>query len=648
MSSIPAGLIVNVTPAVLAAGGTSLNGTGLMLDNSSRIPVGTVASFNSALAVQNYFGVASKQAAEAAIVFAGFSNATILPSVMLMAQYYQTAVAAYLRGGNISGLSIAALQTISGTLNISIDGYAHNAASLNLSAATSFSNAAGIIQTAINAALSSAASVTGAIAASTFSVTASIAGNVMTVTAVASGTVVNGAAITGTGVSASTTVTGQLTGTAGGIGTYAINISQVVASTTVSGTYGTVTVTAVSSGALAVGQTLTGAGVTAGTIITQLGTGTGGNGTYFVNLTQTVASEALTANPTAATVIYDSVAGAFVITSGITGTASTIAAATGSTAASLGLTVATGAVISAGAAPVTPATFMNQLIVVNSAWANFMSIFDPDGGGGNAQKQLFAAWKNTQNNRFAYFCWDPDASPAASNNAASSLGQLLKASNDSGTMLIWEGGSTQDSGYCAFALGWGSAINYNQTNGRATFAFKSQAGLIANVTDPTTSGNLLANGYNFYGAFATATQGFVEEYNGSITGPYLWADSYETQIWMNTSFQTQLMTLLANSLSVPFTVAGAGLIQQTCQTVIQLGLAFGAFAPNTLTPGQIAQVNAQAGANIAGSLQSQGYYLQVNIPGQNVQIARGPWSIIFWYLDRNAVQQINLSSIMVP
>lgn len=56
----------------------------------------------------------------------------------------------------------------------------------------------------------------------------------------------------------------------------------------------TLTVTAVASGTLAVGQPVSGAGVAAGTVITGLGTGTGGTGTYTVNNSQTVASEALT------------------------------------------------------------------------------------------------------------------------------------------------------------------------------------------------------------------------------------------------------------------------------------------------------------------------------------------------------------------
>ena len=59
----------------------------------------------------------------------------------------------------------------------------------------------------------------------------------------------------------------------------------------ISGT--TLTVSAVAYGFLAVGQTVTGAGVTASTTITGLGSGSGGLGTYTVNNSQSVGSEAL-------------------------------------------------------------------------------------------------------------------------------------------------------------------------------------------------------------------------------------------------------------------------------------------------------------------------------------------------------------------
>ena len=138
------------------------------------------------------------------------------------------------------------------------------------------------------------ASVTGAVAASTASVTGSIAGQVLTVTAVGSGTLVPGGTLSGTGVTAGTQIVSQISGTPGGIGTYYVSIQQTVASTTISETYGTLTVSAVGSGALAVGDSFTGTGVVAGTTITALGTGTGGTGTYIVNNNTVVSSTTLT------------------------------------------------------------------------------------------------------------------------------------------------------------------------------------------------------------------------------------------------------------------------------------------------------------------------------------------------------------------
>lgn len=61
----------------------------------------------------------------------------------------------------------------------------------------------------------------------------------------------------------------------------------------ISGT--TLTVSSVAYGSLDIGATIFGAGVTAGTKITALGTGSGGAGTYTVSQTQTVASENMAA-----------------------------------------------------------------------------------------------------------------------------------------------------------------------------------------------------------------------------------------------------------------------------------------------------------------------------------------------------------------
>lgn len=142
----------------------------------------------------------------------------------------------------------------------------------------------------------SATSSASALAGATASATGTIAGNVFTAVSALSGTFVNGSVLSGTNVVTGTTIVSQLTGPAGGLGTYLLSTGeQTVASTTVTATYGVLTVGGTVTGAFAVGQTLSGSSVTANTSITQLGTGTGVAGTYYTNVSQTLSSQAINA-----------------------------------------------------------------------------------------------------------------------------------------------------------------------------------------------------------------------------------------------------------------------------------------------------------------------------------------------------------------
>jgi hypothetical protein len=72
------------------------------------------------------------------------------------------------------------------------------------------------------------------------SFTGSISGNILTVTAIASGAIAQGQTLSGTGITAGTKITQFLTGAGGNInetGTYQLNISQTVASTTITAYY---------------------------------------------------------------------------------------------------------------------------------------------------------------------------------------------------------------------------------------------------------------------------------------------------------------------------------------------------------------------------------------------------------------------------
>lgn len=133
--------------------------------------------------------------------------------------------------------------------------------------------------------------------------TASISGTTMTVTQLFSGTIAVGQQVFGVGVDQETVITALGTGT-GGTGTYTVSNSQTAASGrynsaqincvftgSTSGT--TLTVSAVSSGTLHAGMTITNSTLSTKTVITALGTGTGGAGTYTISNSQTVGSSTM-------------------------------------------------------------------------------------------------------------------------------------------------------------------------------------------------------------------------------------------------------------------------------------------------------------------------------------------------------------------
>jgi Protein of unknown function (DUF3383) len=656
MSSIPASQVARVLPQVLNAGGNPLAFNGLFLTLNPRVPVGTVLDFpNDGSSVDAYFGPSSQESAWADIYFLGHDTSTIKPDSLLVARFTATAAPAYLIGGPVNTLTLAQIQAMQGDLSVVVDGYTHTASGLNLSAATSYSAAAALIAQGLNASQPVAASVTGAIAPATASVSASIAGAVMTVNAVVSGVLVPGAAITGPGVAAGTLITSQLSGAPGGIGTYAVTTVQVVPNAALTAAYGVLTVSAVTSGSLSVGQTLTGGGVTAGTRITGLGTGAGLAGTYFVSPSQTVSSGTLTAAATPISVTYDAVSGGLQITSGIAGAASSIGFATGALAAPLLLTQGAGAVVSLGADATTPGAFMEGITELTQNWVSFTTLFDPDFGSGvTTQKMLFATWNNSKNNRFVYVAWDRDASPTAVQPATTSFGYLLQLSGLSGTIPIYE---PSDLGHAPFVCGVIASIDFQARNGRTTLAFRQQSGLVAGVTSARVASNLggdpqvagsYGNGYNFYGAYATANQRFVFFNRGTISGKFQWADSYVNQVRLNSQLQLATVNLLVQVPSIPYNAEGYAMMEAAWLDPIQEMLNFGGIRVGIpLSNLQKSEIRSAAGLDISDALYQRGWYVQILDAAPQVRQGRASPPSRLWYADGQSVQAITLASINI-
>lgn len=576
MTTIPASEIVRVIPGVLAAGGSAFTLNGLMLTTSIRPPIGAVPSFPDAESVADYFGSSSTEKAMADVYFNGFENSTKKPGALLFAQYNEDAVAAYIRGGSLATMTLSELQGLNQALAITVDGIARDGGTINLSGASSFSTAADLIQTALNADIDTAAEFTG-----------SIAGTTLTVTAVSSGTLAAGLVVSGT---------------AAGL-------------------------------------------VTAGTFITaQVSGSVGGTGVYSVSTTQTVGSQSMVAEAAEVAVTFDSVSSGFIITSGITGALSTIAFATGSMSTSLKLTEVTGAVLSQGAAAATPEGRMDEIVAITQNWALFTTLFDPDDSG-NTNKLAFAEWTNDQGDRYGYVPWDTNEAAAASAPADSSLGMQVQDAEYSGTAVVYD--PTAGS-LAAFVLGVAASIDFTQPDGRITFAFRRQSGLTPSATTAAEAQNLIANGYNFYGAYGAAADEFRFFQKGTVSGDFTWLDSYVNQIWLNNALQIALLNLLQNANSVPYNAAGNSMIEAALNDAIQAALTFGAIrAGVTLSSSQAASVNAAAGVRASDVLATRGWYLLIGTASAEVRAARQSPPATFWYMDGQSVQEIELSSINV-
>ena len=490
--TIPARNIVQVNPGVISAGGSALNLNGVILTTDPSIPMGTVQSFASATAVGNWFGSASTEKSLADVYFGGFNNATVLPAALLFAQYNSAAVGGYLRSGSWSSLTLADVQALNGTLTITFAGSALTSGTIDLSTATSFSNAATIIQ----------------------------------------------AAFTSPGF----------------------------------------------------------------------------------------------------TVTYDSQRQAFLFESTATGATETITYATGTIAAGLLLTQATGAVLSQGAAAATPSGIMDQVYAATLNWGGFMTAFEPI----DSDKLLFASWNNSKLNRFLYAAWDTNAVPAGATDTSSFMYNVLQAGY-SGTTALYN-----DVKHAAFVLGAMASTDFGRTNGRFNYAFRYLSGLTASVTDETIAANLQAHSYNFIGSYATANDSFTFLYPGSVSGDFAWLDSYINQIYLNSQLQLALMTLITNVNSIPYNQSGYGLIRAACQDPIDQAVNFGSISGGvSLSASQIAQVNNAAGKTIDTVLSQRGWYLQIQDATAQVRGQRGSPPITLWYMDGGSVQKITVASIVV-
>lgn len=149
LASIPASEIVTVLPSVLGAGGTAMALNAVIISDDVKF---VAKEYSNADAVGNDYGTTSEKYKFAQIYFNGFTGSTVKPSALFISKYSAVDSAAKLTGASLRSMSLDQLKAITGAISVTIDGVLATG-TIDLSAATSFSNAATLIATALTAAV---------------------------------------------------------------------------------------------------------------------------------------------------------------------------------------------------------------------------------------------------------------------------------------------------------------------------------------------------------------------------------------------------------------------------------------------------------------------------------------------------------------
>lgn len=288
-------------------------------------------------------------------------------------------------------------------------------------------------------------------------------------------------------------------------------------------------------------------------------------------------------------------------------------------------------------------TALTNAAAASADWCAFAFAQEPDA----TAKTAIAAWMPTNPNRYWGIMQDNDASILQAGSAC--FGRTVTAQATPGLTCLCntDGNGTLAAALC---LGWAASMNPQRNAGRTTLMFRNNGGVAPADITATQAQALLENGYSFYGSYKSVDSTFSFLNNGAVSGPFAWADSYLNQIWMTSSFQSDLLTLFSSVGQIPYATQGDTLLATAVQNTIDTAVAFGAIQPNvSLSAAQAQVVNAQAGRSIADTLATRGWYL---LPGASTASAatrakRGPVQARFFYMDGQSVQSISLATVEV-
>lgn len=334
------------------------------------------------------------------------------------------------------------------------------------------------------------------------------------------------------------------------------------------------------------------------------------------------------------------IANRFIIRSVTTGADSQVSyASPGALATGLLLTQATAATVSPGSDAVTMTDMMNNIINTNQNWIPFETLVDLN----EQQNSELSAWTNSQKSRFVFVYHETSAEATIPNNANCFYQKVVVANGYEGTFPVY--GSYL---YGAMALAYSGSIDFARTNGRVSFKFRGFSGLAPNVSDLATAQALKSNGYNFYGSYSLNKTMAQYASDGAISGKFVWLDSFINQVWINANLVGAYANLFTNNQSYPFNQNGYGAIQAATIDVANQAINFGAIQKGVvLDQAQIRIVNNTVGKDISATLYSEGWYLFIPTQTGSARLERELQGAIFYYVDGQLIQSINMSSTAI-
>lgn len=355
--------------------------------------------------------------------------------------------------------------------------------------------------------------------------------------------------------------------------------------------------------------------------------------TSFSNAATVIESALNAGLPSSLTVIFNSVLKAFEIISGTVGITSTMAVTGGTIASNLLLLI--GATTVAGSDPSTLTETLDSLVLIDRNWVGLITVFEPS----ITDKLEIATWSNSQNDDYLYVAHDTDNTALDPLTVLDFGSQLITASYD-GTAAVFGGIE-----YAAFVVGMIASIDTSRDNGWITLAYKSQSGLLPNVSSTSDAGTLEGKRYNFYGDWASRSQNEKMLMHGAMAGNWAWIDDYLGQIYLRSGFQESGLSLLTQIRRLPYNLESyetlkAVWIGDVINPAIDIGIISAGVSLDTT---QKVLIDSLTGIDDSGEIVANaGWFLDVSDPSANDRANRESPTIIFVYTSGQSIHRLHI------